>query len=134
MTNKDVVLNKEDVPSDVKRRGRPPKAALAEVQKRSVGRPKGTHAIINDYRDRMLTSPKSAKVLEAIFDAALDNENKNQAAAWKLIIDRVAPLSAFDPKGAGSSVPQISINISGLTNPTAAIQTVEDITDIDDNS
>lgn len=128
-----IVLHEEDVPSkSVKRRGRPPKAALAEVQKRSVGRPKGTHAIINDYRDRMLTSPKSAKVLEAIFDAALDNENKNQAAAWKLIIDRVAPLSAFDPKGAGSSVPQISINISGLTSPTAAIQTVEDITDIDE--
>lgn len=132
MDNIDDVLPKEDVPSkSVKRRGRPPKTALTEVQKRSVGRPKGTHAIINDYRDRMLTSPKSAKVLEAIFDAALDNENKNQAAAWKLIIDRVAPLSAFDPKGAGSSVPQISINITSL-GQAPTIQTVEDITDIEE--
>lgn len=42
---------------------RPPKSAIAEVkEKRAVGRPKGTAAIINEYRDRMLASPKSAKV------------------------------------------------------------------------
>ena len=79
-------------------------------------------------------SPKSRKVLDAIFDAALDPENKNQAAAWKLIIDRVAPLSAFDPKsGAGGSVPQISINITSL-GQTPTVETVEDITDIDTDS
>lgn len=125
-----IVLNEEDVPSkSAKRRGRPPKSALAEVQKRSVGRPKGTHAIINDYRDRMLTSPKSAKVLEAIFDVALDKEHKHWAAAAKLVTDRIVPMSVFDAKGTGNGVPQISINISGLNSPT--IETVEDVTDID---
>jgi hypothetical protein len=111
-------------------RGRPPKSALAEIkEKRSVGRPKGTQAIINDYRDRMLNSPKSAKVLEAIFDAALDPEHKNQAAAWKLIIDRVAPISAFDVKAGSSGVPTISINISGLNDPK--VESVQEYTDVE---
>lgn len=113
--------------------GRPPKSALAAVKEnRPVGRPKGTKAIIDGYVQRMLASPKSAKVLEAIFDAALDPENKNQAAAWKLVIDRVAPISAFDvtSKG-GSGVPQISINISGLNSPSVSSEQVYDVSDVE---
>lgn len=103
-------------------KGRPPKSALKEMKEsRSVGRPKGTAAIINDYRDRMLMSPKSAKVLEKIFDAALNDEHPHQAAAWKLVVDRVVPVSAFDQAKQGGSMPQISINISGLNQPTAEV-------------
>jgi hypothetical protein len=113
-----------------KRRGRPPKSAMAEVKARPVGRPKGTAGIINDYRDRMLLSPKSAKVLESVFNAALQDGHPHQAAAWKLVMDRIAPLSAFDTtKGASGQMPSISINITGLNQPT--VETVEDITDID---
>ena len=113
-------------------RGRPKKSDIVErKESRGVGRPKGTQAIINEYRDRMLNSPKSAKVLEAIFDAALDPEHKNQAAAWKLVLDRVAPISAFDVSTkSGTGVPTISINISSMGSPT--IETVEqEYTDID---
>lgn len=120
----------------VKRKGRPPKRTLKELKPNPVGRPKGTAAIINDYRDRMLNSPKSAKVLEAIFDAALDPDNKNQAAAWKLVIDRVAPISSFDVsnKSGNGSMPQISINISTVGQPS--IETIQedgsdDITDVE---
>ena len=70
---------------------------------------------MNEYKARMLASPKSAKVLEAIFDAALDNEHKAQAAAWKLIVDRILPVGAFEKeviKDAGRSA--IQINISGV--------------------
>ena len=125
------------VKSPPKRKGRPPKRTLKELKPNPVGRPKGTAAIINDYRDRMLNSPKSAKVLEAIFDAALDPDNKNQAAAWKLVIDRVAPISSFDvSKGSNASMPQISINISGLSN-TTVVDTIQrtdddDVTDVED--
>jgi hypothetical protein len=77
----------------------------------------------------MLNSPKSAKVLEAIYDAALNDEHKNQAAAWKLIVDRIVPVSAFEATKQGSGTPQISINITGLSNP--AVETLEDITDIE---
>jgi len=112
------------------KKGRPPKSDLAEIkEKRSVGRPKGDAAIINEYKLRMLNSPKSAKVLEAIYDAALNDEHKNQAAAWKLIMDRVLPVSVFEQAKAGGNTPQISINISSIGTPT--IQTTDDIIDIE---
>ncbi len=112
------------------KRGRPPKSDIAEIkEKRSVGRPKGDAAIINEYKLRMLNSPKSAKVLEAIYDAALNDEHKNQAAAWKLIVDRIIPVSAFETAKAGGGTPQISINISSIGTPT--IQTTDDVIDVD---
>lgn len=101
---------------------RPKKSELAAVKNRAVGkgpgRPKGDAAIINEYKVRMLNSPKSAKVLEAIYDAALNDEHKNQAAAWKLIVDRIVPVSAFEAAKQGGGTPQISINISSLGSPT----------------
>ena len=111
------------------KRGRPPKSDLQEIkEKRSVGRPKGDAAIINEYKLRMLNSPKSAKVLEAIYDAALDNEHKNQAAAWKLIVDRIVPVSVFEAQKAGNTAPQISINISSMGTPS--VSSVDEIIDI----
>ena len=101
-----------------KKRGRPRKEdVLAKQQggRGQVGRPKGDAAIINEYKARMLASPKSAKVLEAIFNAALDDEHKGQSAAWKLVMDRIAPVAAFEKdiiKNGGSN--SISINISGV--------------------
>ena len=67
-----------------------------------------------EYRNRMLNSPKSRRVLEAIFDAALNDEHKNQAAAWKLIVDRIAPLSGFDKMAGSTPRNAIQINISGI--------------------
>ena len=114
------------------KKGRPPKSDIAEIKEsRSVGRPKGEAAIINEYKLRMLNSPKSAKVLEAIFDAALNDEHKNQAAAWKLIVDRIAPVSAFEAAKSGGGAPQISINITGLSNPSVdAVEQVYDVSDV----
>ena len=110
--------------------GRPKKTEIAAIKEnRSVGRPKGDAAIISEYKMRMLNSPKSAKVLEAIYDAALNDEHKNQAAAWKLIVDRIVPVSVFEAQKQGNTIPQISINISGLNDPRADV--VEDITDVE---
>jgi len=116
------------------KKGRPPKSDLAEIkEKRSVGRPKGDAAIINEYKLRMLNSPKSAKVLEAIYDAALNDEHKNQAAAWKLIVDRIIPVSAFETAKQGGGQASVTINISGLggASVTSEEQQVYDITDVD---
>jgi hypothetical protein len=108
--------------TEVKRKaGRPKKGEIvAKKQKNKgvLGRPKGDTAIINEYKARMLNSPKSAKVLEAIYDAALDDQHKNQAAAWKLIVDRIVPVSAFEAAKQNGLVPQISINISSLGTPS----------------
>ena len=111
--------------------GRPKKSELTEIKEsRSVGRPKGEAAIINEYKLRMLNSPKSAKVLEAIYDAALNDEHKNQAAAWKLIVDRIVPVSAFEQSKQGNgSMPTISINISSVGAPK--IETADDILDVE---
>lgn len=117
------------------RRGRPPKSSLTQIKEsRGVGRPKGDAAIINEYKLRMLNSPKSERVLEAIYDAALNDEHKNQAAAWKLIVDRIVPVSVFEAQKAGSGTPAISINISGLSSTTLeSVETVNnDITDVED--
>ena len=114
-------------------RGRPKKGELVAVKKKNtgvIGRPKGDTAIINEYKARMLNSPKSAKVLEAIYDAALNDEHKNQAAAWKLIVDRIVPVSAFEASKQGGQTPSISINISGLSSPSAEV--VEDVIDVTD--
>lgn len=110
--------------------GRPKKSELKEIKEsRSVGRPKGEAAIINEYKLRMLNSPKSAKVLEAIYDAALNDEHKNQAAAWKLIVDRIVPVSAFEAAKQGNGAPSISINITGLNQPMVSTGD-EDIIDV----
>jgi hypothetical protein len=61
----------------------------------------------------MLASPKSRKVLDSIFDAALNDDHKNQAAAWKLVMDRMLPLSYFE-KDAASGRSSVNITISGL--------------------
>ena len=102
-------------------RGRPKKSevrAKTTGSRGKVGRPKGDAGIINEYKARMLASPKSAKVLETIFDAALDNEHKNQAAAWKLVMDRVLPVGAFEKevmKDGGRNAIQINITGVGAT-------------------
>ena len=111
--------------------GRPKKSEIKEYKEsRSVGRPKGEKAIIDEYKLRMLNSPKSAKVLEAIYDAALNDDHKNQAAAWKLIVDRIVPVSAFEAAKTGGSTPQISINISSMATPQI-IETSDDVSDIE---
>jgi len=103
-------------------RGRPKKKeikAKTAGSRGKVGRPKGDATIINEYKARMLASPKSVKVLETIFEAALDNDHKNQAAAWKLVMDRILPVGAFEKeviKDNGRSA--IQINITGVGSTT----------------
>jgi hypothetical protein len=114
---------KDDLPTK-KRRGRPPKSEIVSRKRGTVGtrgRPKGDAAIINEYKTRMLTSPKSKRVLESIFDAALDDDHKNQAAAWKLVMDRVLPTSYFEKDKLGGSKGGINISITGVGGETTVI-------------
>ena len=115
-----------------KRKGRPKKSDVVSRKKGTTGlsrgRPKGDAAIINEYKSRMLTSPKSRKVLESIFDAALNDDHKNQAAAWKLVMDRILPTAVFEKdvvKGAGRSA--IQINITGVGGETTVVSSDNDI-------
>jgi hypothetical protein len=95
-----------------------PKKNLVQAKKAGsrgkVGRPKGDASIINEYKARMLASPKSRKVLDSILDAALNDDHKNQAAAWKLLMDRMLPISYFEKEKADGGRPSVSITISGI--------------------
>jgi hypothetical protein len=77
------------------------------------GRPPGEAAAMAEFKARLLNSPKSRKVIDSIINAALDDDHKNQSAAWKIIADRLLPLSSFeDSLKSGKSA--ITINISGI--------------------
>ena len=109
-------MNKPD-PTTWKNR-KPTKKELVSNSKgnrRKAGRPKGDAAIINEYKARMLASPKSRRVLNTIFDAALDHDHKNQAAAWKLVMDRILPVAAFEKDVIQSSG---TVSYTHLTLPT----------------
>lgn len=116
MSNSDSKDSIDDV-KPKKRRGRPPKS-LVETKKKGnrgqVGRPKGDASAIEEYKARMLASPKSREVMESIFNAALDDDHKNQSAAWKLIVDRIMPLSYFEKDKLSGGRSAVSITINGI--------------------
>ena len=113
--------------------GRPKKSSVSSKKKGSrgaVGRPKGDAAIINEYKARMLNSPRSRAVMDAIFAAATDPDHKNQAAAWKLVMDRILPVAAFEKdivKDAGRNAIQINITGVGGTTIADGFESVEEI-------
>ena len=45
-----------------------------------------------------------------------------QGAALKMCLDRVLPLSYFEKTKDGSSTPQISINITGISSPSVSAE------------
>jgi len=103
--------------------GRPPKPP-----KKSVGRPKGEKAIMEGYRQRLLNSPKSEKVIAKVFEVALDNDHKHQAACMKLIMDRVLPTSGFSEVASGGQArPSVNITISGIGAPLVSNEPEEAI-------
>lgn len=113
-----------EVGQSAKRVGRPKKNSVASKTKgkrNAVGRPKGDAAVINEYKARMLASPKSRKVLDAILNAALDDDHKNQAAAWKLCMDRLLPVSYFEKDKASGGKSAINISITGVGGETTVI-------------
>jgi hypothetical protein len=114
-----------------KKRGRPSKASLAEARKQPVGRPRGDASAIEEFKARLMASPKSRKVLDSILDAALDDEHKNQAAAWKLLVDRMLPMSYFEKDKGGSSRPSVNITISGV-GESVSIAGSDDIVDVEE--
>ena len=117
--------------------GRPKKSSVSSKKKGGrgvVGRPKGDAAIINEYKARMLNSPRSRAVMDAIFEAATDPDHKNQAAAWKLVMDRILPVAAFEKdviKDVGRNAIQINITGVGTIESLDATSTVSSETDIE---
>jgi hypothetical protein len=97
-----------------RKRGRPRKSELIPT-KRGRGRPKGDHSAMIEMKQRFLARRDTDAVINSIYRAAMDDDHKNQAAAWKLIVDRVLPVSAFDKDKMGGR-PTVNITISGVTD------------------
>ena len=119
-----------------KKIGRPRKQDVESkkpTKRNKVGRPPGDASIINEYKARMLASPKSKKVLDSILDAALNDDHKNQAAAWKLLMDRMLPISYFEKDNAGGSRPSVSITISGIGDAKVTENDIIDAEIVEDN-
>ena len=109
--------NKDNTTEDLpvkRKRGRPRKSELVP-EKRGRGRPKGDHSAMQEMKQRFLARRDTPAVINAIYRAAMDDDHKNQAAAWKLIIDRVLPVSAFDKDKMGGK-PTVNITITGVTD------------------
>jgi hypothetical protein len=98
-----------------------------EDQKKQVsGRPKGLRTAIKKLEERLLDANRIDRVIDSIVSAACDDENKNQAAAWKLIMDRMAPMSHYDKNKLGDR-PMININVT-----TAGETTIKQIGEVYD--
>ena len=112
-----------------KKIGRPPKSFVAskkEGNRGKRGRPPGDAAAINEFKARLLASPRSQKVLDSIMSAALDNEHKNQAAAWKLLMDRMLPISYFEKDKNNMGRSAVNITITGVNGETTITDSGDD--------
>ena len=118
--NTSVVEVKKERPKLVRRKvGRPLKKDIEAKKKGNrgkVGRPAGDAARINEFKARLLGT-SGDKIIETLIAKALNPDDKDNMAALKLCVDRILPLSVFDAAKNSGSTPQISINITGLTNP-----------------
>jgi hypothetical protein len=86
-----------------------------------VGRPPGQRAAQLELQEFMYKHPKKIEVVKRLFDGALDNDHKNQAAFMKILMDRMLPVSGFEKMG-GKSAIQININTLDVANESNVIE------------
>ena len=99
------------------RTGRPTleedRAAMKEVLEKPLSPRKQALKLF----DQVVTA-NSDKVFNKLLQKAMDDEDRDQMGALKLIADRLAPLANFTEQSAGgNSAGRVVINISGLTSP-----------------
>ena len=116
-----------------RKRGRPrkPDRLMTRQQwedesKKAKGRPKGMRTAIKKLEERLLSANRIEGVIDAIVQAAEDPEHKNQAAAWKLIMDRMLPVSYFEKEATGGRS-AVSITISSLGGAETTITQEKDV-------
>jgi hypothetical protein len=125
-------IKRREVVNGKPKRGRPTKAAIAKKKNPGVlGRPPGDAARIAEFKARLLATAGDS-VITKIIETALADGHPAQGAMLKFCGERLLPLSSFDAK-TSNGTPQISINITGINNPTIEATEVfdNDITDVD---
>ena len=84
-------------------------------QLKKRGRPPGMRAAQLDLQRQLYEHPDNRKVIEAFYRIALDDEHRNQAAAQKLLLDRMLPISVCDKNA--DIREKITININSVEIP-----------------
>lgn len=100
------------------KRGRPRKADI-EARKKpgKVGRPVGDAGRIQELKARLLATTGD-KVINKIVEIAMTDGHPVQAAALKMCIDRVLPISYFEKDKHNGARPSVNITISGVGGET----------------
>ena len=100
------------------RRGRRSKAAIAARKhggRYVLGRPPGEASRLQEFKARLMGTT-GEKIIATLIRKAMDDEDKDQFAALKFCAERILPMSAFDAAKNSNSTPQVTINISGLSD------------------
>ena len=84
-------------------------------QLKKRGRPPGIRAAQLELQEKLYNHPDNHKLIETVYPAALDDNHKNQAAAQKLLMYRVLPISVCDKNA--DIRKKITINISSAEIP-----------------
>ena len=87
---------------------------MNEMTKKRGG-PPGIRVAQLELQEKLYNHPDNHKVTETIYRAALDDNHKNQAAAQKLLMDRMLPISVCDKNV--DIREKITINISSVEIP-----------------
>ena len=118
-----MIVDHEDVVVVKSKLGRPRKADIAAKKKgnrKSVGRPKGDAARINELKARLLAT-SGDKVINKVISIALEDGHPVQSAALKMCMDRVLPISYFDRKNDTGGRNAVSITITGVGGDTTIV-------------
>ena len=77
---------------------------------------------MNAIRERLVSDKRADKLVATIYDAALDEEHRNQAPAWKILMDRLVPVSTLEAEAGKKVSNAIQINISTVGAETEVIE------------
>jgi hypothetical protein len=119
-------------PKPPARKGRPPKAAIAAKKpggRVALGRPPGEASRLQEFKARLLGTT-GEKIIATLIRKAMDDEDKDQFAALKFCAERILPMSAFDAAKNSNSTPQVTINISGLSDAKQVYSKDEGVIDV----
>lgn len=87
-------------------------AAIKEVLEKPINHKKQALKLFDQ-----VIAAKADKVFNKLLQKAMDDDDRDQMAALKLVTDRLAPLAKFDDSNsAGGGAGKVVINISGLSN------------------
>ena len=87
-------------------------AAIKEVLEKPINHKKQALKLFDQ-----VISAKADKVFNKLLQKAMDDDDRDQMAALKLVTDRLAPITQFAEQGSGgANSGKVVINISGLNS------------------